>query len=321
MRGPLAFVALLMLALLAGCAGNTDPATEEQQRAEETGISEVPEWQVGDYWSYDSPIGEATYVVTEVSAGDYLVETDSQGSAYYEAKHDSAFQGLIRKSDLAGSEDGRRVDMFDWPLEPNKRWTTTWDDEPLHMFADPMGEGQYHVMGHRQDDDQMVVEYHYTAAVGWFEYIVFYNETGEETWRLDLNDHGEGFSGTVYRYAIGATHELSATTQDSGYRTQPVEAQWNELGVTLRATCPEGGAGQVLIGLNGPGGEDGAPMLPAANEPDHGMTHDCQAGPTGQDEFVTANPGGDWEVGFVVAAPDGAGHVSIEERSLQQLPM
>lgn len=315
----------LLAMLLAGCSGSGEATADEEEKvAAQTGISDVPEWTPGMYWTYESPGGTASYVVTEASGGEYLVEVNDKGSAYYEARYDSAFQGPIRQSDLAGSEDGRRVVMFDWPLEPNKEWSTTWDGEPLNMRANPMGPGQYHVMGHRDADDQMVVEYHYNAGYKWFEYVVFYNETsGDESFRLDLQDNGDDFSGTIYRYTIGETMAFVADAQSSGIEDATIGAEWNELGLTFLAACGGDAAGQIAIGMNDPEAREGNPfpMAPFFNEPQYGLFHDCQAGDTMSDELVVTNPGGDWEVGLLAGSPNGAAHIFVEPRSLETLAL
>jgi hypothetical protein len=313
---------LLVAMALAGC---TDEPSEDQNfvAAVETGVAaDLPPWDVGMWWEYETTVGVFKFIVTGETGDAYIVDTNDKNSAYIDATEDISFVGEIRKADLAGSQNGKPIVMFDWPLTEDKEWTTDWDGAKLKMVANAMGENQFHVMGHRDTDGQLMVEYHYNANVAWFEYIIFYGETGEETFRLSLRDSGFDFKGSYYRYTIGETLVFNVAPEESTVRDVPIAAQWNELNVTFVAICGDN-TGYISMALNTPEDRDpnGVPMIPFASEPSYGYDHRCDTGPVGQQGDIIGNNGGNWEFGAIVSSNNGMLHLIIEQRHVELLSL
>ncbi len=324
-------VASLLTMLLAGCAEAPEEATQAATAAEiEAGTAApLPEWSVGMFWEFEhlvdgEPAGIATYVVTDVGTTTYTLDVNDKSSAEYEARYDISYIGPIRKSDLAGSQGGQPVAMFEFPLSADKEWTTTWDGETLNMVSSNMGPMQFHVMGHRASDGEMLVEYHYNALKSWFEYIVFYNgTTGDESFRMTLNNHGTDFKGQVYRYTMGETRVFTADSQNGGIQDVHFAEEWNELHASFDVFCRGDSSGQNLIGVNPPEkrAENPGPMLPFINDPEYGFVWDCADGQHGTDQDVMINTGGDWELGMLAGGPNALVHVMIEERHLETITL
>lgn len=118
-------IAVLLLALLAGCLGAEDPAdTEADGDTDPTNATsgiQAPTWSLGDYWTWSSDEqGEVSYVVTGEEESDWIVDTTNEGVAFFHARFPVSTLGEIRKEDLAGSQPATRVQFFDWPLEEGK---------------------------------------------------------------------------------------------------------------------------------------------------------------------------------------------------------
>lgn len=315
----------LLAAGLAGCAGADVPTEEEilDEAVSKGTASEVPVWSIGNYWTYkmtagDFEIGTSSLVVTADGGSDYLVGTNDPQIAYFDALFDITFMGEVRKSDLAGSQNGDRVSMFDWPLIEEKAWTTTWDGETLDMYANPMGgPGEFHVMGHRQSDQAMTVEYHYNPAVKWFEYIRFFNaDNGTVAFEMELTDNGEQFTGTVYEYTI-----LDAETFEVGpTATAQAETSWpeaTELGLRIDATCNGDSAGQVLVGMDVR--EEGPvhlPPMPGIKPSEYGAVLDCSKGQEATVFQLAPNTGETWAIDMASFSQTGAATLTVEPRIL-----
>lgn len=323
-----AIAALLVSGMLAGCAGEEETDDERvQQQIEEGDTVLLPEWDVEQYWTYDlsangSTIGKSSFVVTSADGGDYILETNDKNVAYYDARFDITFLGEVRKSDLAGSQNGDRVEMFQWPLGADMTWTTTWDGLSLNMESMSMGPKQFHVMGH-DDQGRMAVEYHYNGEVEWFEYMIFYDvETGDEGFRLDLDGSGVDFDGTIYRYTIQDVEEFTVGP-GSAQQAQRAFSEVDEIGLTIGADCNGDPAGQILIGA-GPVDDDQAmqlPWMPFFNEPDEGMTIDCAQDSGDEYTVVEEVAGQTWAIDMASASQNGVGWVYVEPRIVETLEL
>lgn len=324
-------ILLLVVAMvLAGCSeAPTDPTVVTEQDIEAGSAAPLPEWTKGMYWEFQhsvdgEPSDVATYVVTDVGASTYTLDVNNKQTAFFDALMDISFVGEIRKSDLAGQQGGNAVAMFEFPLTGDKEWTTTWDGDQLNMKSSNMGPMQFHVMGHRTSDDQMVVEYHYNALKSWFEYIIFYNgTTGAESFRMSLNSHGDDFRGDVYRYTLGETRVFAATAADSGIHDVEFDAEWNELRVQYDFICNGDAQGQSFVGFNTPekAQQNPFPMMPGVNEPDYGSAHNCADGATYTGIDVMANEGGTWQMGLLAGGPNTLVHVMVDERRLDAITL
>lgn len=195
-------VLLLVATALAGCSSDETPDDETADDDPTLFAGEgldVPTWQPGDWWTYQTTGGgTTTLVVTDDSGSDYTVDTNSVDTAFYHAAFGPlSYLGPIAKADLAGDQGGTPVRYFDWPLENQKTWRTTWDGMDLDMVAHDRGNGQFHVQGYQ--GDVIRNQFLYDNATRWFEWMSFSDDNGTETYRMDLQAAGTGYTGEVVR--------------------------------------------------------------------------------------------------------------------------
>ena len=310
----------LLVTSLAGCS---EAPTDEQvfEEAVEQGIAaDLPPWEVGMWWEYETTGGVSKFIVTGETGNDYIVDTNDQQVAYFDAMFDISFLGEIRKSDLAASQGDERIVMFDWPLTENKEWQTSWDGLTYNMVANAMGENQFHVTGTVAGSGNLAVEYHYNADVAWFEYIIFYNSTTEEEqFRLNLLDSGFDYKGSIYRYTIGETIGFFGGATESGLQDVRFGSEWNELYFRALIVCNGDPAGMNFIGVSTPSHreQNPIPMSPFLNEPTWGDQIDC-----GQESYTDrnttmANEEGDWQLGMAGSSPNVGFHLWVEPRFVE----
>lgn len=306
---------LVVVALLfSGCTdapAGGDPLTESDVQ---NGEILAPEWEIGDHWTYDSPNGTATIIVTGTQGGDWILETNDPELALIHSMADLSWLGTIRKSDLAGSQGSQRVKFFDFPLEDGKEWTTAWDGENVKIIASLEGEGRYRMEA--EMGGEPYADYVYDAQVGYFDEITWIGLMDGQDWGMSLTDSGQGFSGMIHRYEIGQTHPIVKGPEESSTTELDIDGKWNELQFMALLLCNDDPAGQILVGINPPSEqEDPMPMLPTVNEPEYGSNVDCMQDQAMHDSWIADNPGGVWELGFIVAAPNGVAHLFITERA------
>jgi hypothetical protein len=305
--------------LLAGCI---DPEKEGERALDERGAASesaaAPEWRIGQFWTYSIPEGQATLVVVGEEGGDWIVATTDGEMAYYDALYDVSYLGAVRKSDLAGSQGGDRVQFFQFPLEDGKEWTTRWDGFSLKVTATESAPGIYDLVG--MDGNRKHVEYTYNAEKGFFQRATWFGGEGFDDWGLELTASGQNFRGTIQSYRIGALHTFENGFGDSMAREVfEIDAGWNEIGLRGSMHCNDDAAGQLLLGVNGPEfSGNPLPMSPVVNPPEEGHVLDCADAQEWDSAWVMANPGGAWEVGIIVGSPNGQVSLFMEERAREE---
>jgi hypothetical protein len=200
------------MVLLAGCTSedtvtpgeNGESGDPQDSGSGEPGDSAVSgqapaEWAVGHYWSYRLSFGgEFTLVVREDLGSDWYLGTTEAGTAWIDEREGISFLREVRKADLAGSQNTDRVQYYDFPLEDGKTWNTKWDGVDRRIVTVQDGE-TFRFNGYEGDD--LVVEYDYDPAVGWFTYVIWYDaESGQETFSFELSDHQTGWTGQVVHW-------------------------------------------------------------------------------------------------------------------------
>lgn len=148
------------------------------------------------------------------------------------------------------------------------------------------------------------------------------DEDGGVVWGMELQGQGESFSGTLVRYRLGPEEAFVMTIADSQLPVEhEIPAEWNEVGMRALLLCNADPMGQILVGVNGPNDEEvPLPMLPTVNEPDGGASLDCSDAQELDSAWLMENPGGTWEFGFIVAAPNGVAHLFLEPRAREEIP-
>jgi hypothetical protein len=317
----------LLLALVVGFAGCTDSNPPQQGTPDVLADAlAAPEWQIGDAWTYSqmSPGASArtiTAVVTADAGGDWILDTNDQAHALYDAQSDVSFLGPVRKSDLAGSQQGARVQFFDWPLEENKTWSTTWDGKSLelvvtHLFAD----GRAHIQG--SEAAKLYVEYEYSAESKFLSYITFFDDNETEAFRMELKDAIDGYRGDVYRYTILDTEAYQAGQGAVTSGEYAPAAGATELGITAAADCKSAAAGNIGSILTSRASD--APYTPQMVTPTDTNEFDfvlsCQASLQGAAQAVVLiNPNLAYGLDYGVVASDGEIDILIEPRTLETI--
>lgn len=195
---------LALAAALAGCSGDA-PASDTPPDGggpDAPATAERPTWEVGQWWTYaSSESGPMTLVVAADQGSDWLVATDNADVAFFDQRFsDISYLGPQRKSDLAGSQGGDRVEYFRWPLADGLNWTTRWDGQDVRITAHDRGEGRFHLASANATGQHAT--YDYDPAVGWFRTLAFYDPDGSESFRIDLTDSGRNYTGVVRSWEL-----------------------------------------------------------------------------------------------------------------------
>lgn len=307
----------LLLAPLAGCAGSDgsddDPASGGDGPANETASLSAPNWSLGDYWTWRSDqVGEVTYAVTGEDGGDWIVDTTNRDVAFFDARFDVSTLGPVRKADLAGSQGDTRVQFFDWPLEPGKTWTTTWDRVEREITVDRVEDGTAHLTA--RQNGRVAVEYTYDSEVGSFGRLVFVDENGTETFGLRLSDSGSGVPGEPIRWDLAAVVDEEGTfspgPQSFGFGFE-VPENATDLWMDLSIACPSGAYSFGFGPSDGTGSEDAG----------YSSSQACPGSENETGPVVEDPPAGSYNGGFSGSSPeDGAEYrVLIYVRTLRSI--
>ncbi|MEA3203541.1 MAG: hypothetical protein QOI63_1216 [Thermoplasmata archaeon] len=250
----------LLLALLAGCAAKPAPAeatghSSAQTTAPTAGLA-LPAWAVRDAWTYTITAGtassKATYVVTADQGEEWMVDTDSPERAFQNARDDVSRLGPQRKSDLAGSQGGDRVQFFQWPLTEGKTWQTRWDHREVTITAHVRG-----ALAHLEAVDAngtRVYNYTYDAAVGWFRSLRHYGPDGALLIDLELDASSHAWTGTVVRYALRTLYAASGVNGGADAKPVQPDADATDLWLAYHLRCGAGGGGySIAVEPVGPG--------------------------------------------------------------------
>ncbi len=239
----------LLVAMLAGCSD--DKAGGESPVDDPTAESlEAPTWVLGQSWTYTTIDDEVFDVVVALDAGaDWELHTNDIEVAWYHFGDDISYLGKVRKSDLAGSQGSERVKFFDFPLEHEKTWSTTWDGESVTLTAHGVDAG-FHIVA--MAGEAMFAEYTYSREAGFFDSLMFYNlTTGDEQWGLELTGTDAEFTGNVYRYVDQEVlYDVEYTTPGATTGTINIDDE-TELLISVAVDCDDA-AGAMGAGLQPP---------------------------------------------------------------------
>lgn len=266
MRAPAALL-LLLAAGLAGCSGDGGPAGEGAPSGDPVpGVHEAaagllaPEWEVGDFWTLQSPqqaSGPFTHVVSADQGDDWVVDTDSRETAYFDARFDISFLGKVRKSDLAGSQGSTRVEFLRFPLTQHMNWTTTWDGEPMALHAADVRDGRATVQA-RRADGTLYAEYVYDARAGYFSRFTFYAPDGTTVgFEWTLSGSGSGHSGPLVRWTLDELFGSAGPLPTGESATFQVSPGFTDIWVDGFVECDLGAVAFAVGPPQGPAEERG----------------------------------------------------------------
>jgi hypothetical protein len=206
-----------------------------------------PAWAVGDAWVYELGGVATTYVITSETATDWIMETDSPERSFADARQDISRLGPQRKSDLAGSQGGDRVEFFRWPLEAGKAWSTRWDHLDVDVRVVDLVDGVATLEATLASDGSLAYRYTYSAGDRWFGDLRHFAPDGKELVHLVLKEARHGWSGTVVRWEL---IELNASKGSNGATVLgPLDfpLQMTDLWGEYHFTCT--GAGGYTVGF------------------------------------------------------------------------
>lgn len=216
---------LLLGVLLAGCASDDTGSSAGTNSSAEgnpelpDGAVDVPTWVKGQSWTYESPgIGPVNLVVLDDSGSDYLIGTDSARLAAFDARFDVSYVGPVAKADLAGQQGSDRVHYFDFPLFHGKEWSVQWDGVQLNAVAHDRDNGQFHLEYY--NGDVIINQGVYDANVGWWKWLAFGDEQGNENFRMDLKGSSRSFNGDAFLLDITELDSGSSFSTPTLYRRQ-----------------------------------------------------------------------------------------------------
>ncbi len=271
-RAPLLLLALLTTAALAGCAGDADDPGAGGGGASDGGndggvgasaspLAAAPTWQVGDYWTYQSPRGAVTYVVAEDAGSDYIMDSSDLESVFMNVRDPISTMGPQAKADLSGSQGSQRVQFFQWPTIAGASWTTTWDGEEREVTVKETTQSTATMEA--VTDDVLIARYTYDADAKWFSSLAFYYGQDEPVWSLSLTESGSGWSGSLWnldaqqlvdyskvgqtneagRFGVGAPTDLWISTHfrctaQGGYIAELRGPDGTTAPLEMRGTCP-----------------------------------------------------------------------------------
>lgn len=256
----LAMAAVLISALVAGCAGSQgagdaatlgdDSAAQQvgQMLVDLTAESSVgaPSWQPGQWWEWEFTVGAqvldgtARSIVLTADGSGYTLVTENSAYAKEEAAFGGPLLGPVGKSDLSmqgwgGPAPGATWSLLSFPLTDGKTWSAgmpniAWDIVPdttvqLAMtatFEGSIGDiGGFRITG--QVDGQTLVEAEYDAATGWFARLAFYDvDPGQEELELQFRAKSAGLNYTGPYFQHTAT-SLVSFEDPNGFDDVPTE--------------------------------------------------------------------------------------------------
>jgi catechol 2,3-dioxygenase-like lactoylglutathione lyase family enzyme len=268
MRG-LALLAALAV-LLAGCSGSDPPASGADDAAQDGAGAHgehdsathilAPTWKVGDFWTLESPqqaSGPFTHVVSGESGDDWIVDTDSTDTAFFNARSDVSFLGKVRKSDLAGSQGSARVEFLRFPLQQNQSWTTSWDGEPMTVTVVDVKDGKATLQAQRADGTRYA-EYTYDSKPAYFSHFAFYAPDGTQLgFEWTLRQAGSGFSSPLVRWTLVDLFSTSGPIPQGDSSSFNVEPGFTDIWVEANLVCTAGGVVLAVGPFTGPAEDRG----------------------------------------------------------------
>lgn len=204
-----AWPALLAALLVAGCgtapSNGTPDGPGPDVAGDAAGTIGLPDWAVGDYWTYGFNGSPTSYVVSGETPTAWTMETDSEERSFANLRDDVSRLGPQRKSDLAGSQGDDAVEFFHWPLTAGAAWTTKWDHAPVAIEVKSVKEGKAELearLANASASDPPLYRYGYDASVGWFSFLIHYAADGSELVNLKLSASGHAWKGTLVRWQL-----------------------------------------------------------------------------------------------------------------------
>lgn len=309
MRPEIVVAVALLVAPLAGCVGGDGGADGEASgpmEAEGPGTGDVdavdglqaPSWSIGDYWTFSTSQGrQDTWVVTGEDGADWIVDTTSRETAFFDARSDISFLGPIRKADLAGSQNDTRVEFYDWPLEEGKTWTTTWDQVEREITVEQVDETSAELVA--RQDGRVAVEYTYDAEAGHFGAFTFLDANGTETFAAELEDAGANRTEPAVRWELETIEDRAESfgaepRSWGGSFTVPENTTDIWLGFTV--DCP---SGAYSFGISRQ--ETGEGYEETAQCPSDSFV----------EEVIAEEPEGTWNYGMTAISPEEDGHYEV----------
>lgn len=310
---------LVLLAPTVGClgadegppSGSTSDGTRDGNAS--AGI-EAPTWSIGDHWTYRTGDGaEQTWAVTGETADAWIVDTDSREAAFFDARFDVSFFGERGKTDIAGSQAGQDVRFFDWPLEANKSWTTTWDGAEREITVDRVEDGTAYLTA--RQDGRVAVEYTYEEAAGHFGHYRFLDENGTEIFSAELTASGADYQGTLVRWqldeAVNEAGTFDAQPASFGFGFA-VPENATDLWLAFTVDCPGQGGYDLGFGPSGDAQAEGS---------SYGASDVCPAEAAVEGVVVEEPTPGEYRGGFTAssAGAEGSYSITLFVRTLQEV--
>jgi hypothetical protein len=229
---PCCVAGLVAAMAMAGCAGEDPDAdlagTTTTGPPPPPGTAAPPTWRVGDWWNYTFTAGSgggATVVVSGETSADYVMDTDSQSTAFFNAREDISYLGPVRKADLAGSQGTQRVEFLRWPLRAGENWTTTWDGEERRIEVTRVAPDGVTDLASRRLDGRLHATYTFDPAARWMRSWTFHDDAGEPAFAAELASSGGNFTGTLHRWtlehAVQWAGNLSGAAQTVTFQVPP----------------------------------------------------------------------------------------------------
>lgn len=164
--------------------------------------AQPPLWSVGEAWRVEFSSGfECWLVVASADAALYRQGASCDGAEHL-VTEDAVFgylwMGLL-DADLGGVGQEDTVRWFDWPLEDERAWTTTYNGFALRMTAEaakveaPGGEPEagFRIVA-RDEDGNKVIEYDYVPSLRWWSRVEF-----SGGFAMEVLSHRESHRGDV----------------------------------------------------------------------------------------------------------------------------
>tara|TARA_B100001123_G_scaffold273960_1_gene304892 strand:+ start:4222 stop:5181 length:960 start_codon:yes stop_codon:yes gene_type:complete len=248
-----AALALLLVASLVGCTGDSSSTGGDSG----DGL-EVPSWEIGDWWLYtfstpDFSDDTTKLVVSSTSEEDgsaYMLAISSLTEARRHAVlNHNPFLGRVTHSDLAAFENGVAQPVLSFPLEEGKSWSfTLFSTEWSALVSDVAGSTAVIVA---TSSDGSRLDYVFNGEIGFFSSFIWKDHSGMDNLRMMLSDSGVYHSGDVYFVRGGDL--FSDTWEDTGndfefrdtflVSDHPNDGEWDEMIYFLDA---ESGSGSSI---------------------------------------------------------------------------
>ncbi|MEA3189528.1 MAG: hypothetical protein QOD77_110 [Thermoplasmata archaeon] len=211
-----ASLAALALLLMAGCTGETGPATDTPLDSHGNPVPPpvqipAPVWKVGQSWTYswliegDPNPFDVQSVVAEATPAGYLLATPSLASAAIHGAFTLPTLGLFSPTDLTASADGGTWPWYRFPLSENLTWQASLSskDGEGGTYQQTWAMAASNVTSRGADivarvDGVVIAQYDFDNATGWFTEARFYSEEGDLQFHITLKEKAATFQGTLY---------------------------------------------------------------------------------------------------------------------------